>query len=168
MNRWREANHRGADSARSHGNRRFFRGHSRKRGGAGSRCVFFGCEAARRDDGGPGGDDQGAVRASERGTESLDGAPIRFTVRRVFREVVDEGRVNHALASPGARGEALKILKRTTMDISSCRCKGRGSRIRPSQAKYLVSRGDQFSDDGGTDESRRAGNKVTQNELPQV
>ena len=38
------------------------------------------------------GDDQGAVRASERGAESLEGVPVRLGGGQIGGEVVDEGR----------------------------------------------------------------------------
>ena len=49
---------------------------------------LFDCEATWRKERGPGGDDQVAVGASERGAESLEGVPVR----RIGGEFVDEGR----------------------------------------------------------------------------
>ena len=42
------------------------------------RTIAFRYLRARRKQGGPGGDNQEAVRSRERGAESLDGAPIRL------------------------------------------------------------------------------------------
>ena len=53
---------------------------------------LFDCEATWRKERGPGGDDQGAVGASERGAESLEGVPVRLGGGRIGGEVVDEGR----------------------------------------------------------------------------
>ena len=53
---------------------------------------LFDCEATWRKERGPGGDDQVAVGASERGAESLEGVPVRLGGGRLGGEVVDEGR----------------------------------------------------------------------------
>ncbi len=45
------------------------------------------------------------------------------------------------------------------MNVGSRRAKRRGGRIRASEAEDLMSRGDQFFDDGGAKESGRASNK---------
>jgi hypothetical protein len=45
------------------------------------------------------------------------------------------------------------------MNFGPCRDKRRGARIRAGQAEYGVSPRDQFWDNGGADESSRAGNK---------
>ena len=74
----REAHHRRADALRRQRIGRLFRRYARNRG---SGPIFFGCEAAWRSERGAGGDDQGTVRAGERGAEGLDGAPVYLAVR---------------------------------------------------------------------------------------
>jgi hypothetical protein len=108
---------------------------------------------------GAGSDEQGAVRASERGAERLDGAPIRLGGSRVVREVVNEGGVDHAIRSGRSRVQALEIFERTAVDIGSCPGKGRGSRVRAGEAEHLMPRVDQLADDGGTDEPCGAGDE---------
>jgi hypothetical protein len=73
--------------------------------------------------------------------------------------------IEEGTAAPRRR---LSSIEPTAMDIGPCRGKGSVSRIRASEAEYLVSRIDQFSDNGGADESGRAGNKDTNNENLQV
>src|SRR5882762_1045569 len=95
MNRWRKAYHRHTRALRCHRSCCLLRSNAGMRGIDG---IFFGREAARCDDDrSTGGDDQGAVRANERGAKSLDGAPIYLTVSRPLREVVIKGGVNHAV-----------------------------------------------------------------------
>lgn len=45
------------------------------------------------------------------------------------------------------------------MHLGPCRGKGRGSRIRAREAENLMTRGDQFSDDGGANETGGAGDE---------
>src|SRR5882762_8807529 len=93
----RKPYHRHTDATRRHRSSCLFGGYARMRGIG---CIFFGRKAALRDDDrGPRGDDQGSLRANQRGADSLDGAPIYLTVRRPLREVVDEGGVNDAVRS---------------------------------------------------------------------
>src|SRR5205807_6441295 len=133
MDRWGEAHHRHAHATRRHRSCCLFRSYARNRGGAGSGYIFFDREATRREEPGPGGDDQGAVRADERGAESFDGVPVGLTVILELRKVVNEGRVDHAVRSGRSAAKARDIFERTAMHIAPCRGKGRGSRVRASE-----------------------------------
>ena len=94
--------------------------------------------------------------------------PVGLTVILELRKVVNESRMDHALRSGRSAAQGLEIFERTAVYIGPCRGKGRGSRVRASKAEHLVSRGDQFSDDGGADESSRAGNEDTHKKILRV
>ena len=118
--------------------------------------IFFGREAARRnDDPGPGGDDQGAAGASERGAESLDGVPVYLTISRPLREVVDEGCVNHAFAGTGAGGEALCIRQIAPMRLYPPLRQLFCGVIAARQSEHLMARVDEFLNNGRTDKACR-------------
>jgi hypothetical protein len=54
------------------------------------------------------------------------------------------------------------------MHLVPCRGKGRGSRIRAREAENLMTRGDQLSDDGGTNKTGGAGDEDTHEEVLHV
>jgi hypothetical protein len=54
------------------------------------------------------------------------------------------------------------------MNIGPRRGEGRGGRIRAREAKNLMTRGDQLSDDGGADKTGGAGDKDTHGEILHV
>src|SRR5260370_10888115 len=89
---------------------------------------------------GAGSDDKRALRTREGGSQCLDSAPIRLGGRRVVREVVDKGRVDHRVRSDRSAAQALEIFEPTAMYMGSRGGNGRGSRIRASQAQHLMSR----------------------------
>src|SRR5580704_13662074 len=78
VDRWWQTYHGHAHATRRHRSGCLFRSYA----GNGTGCghIFFGSEAATRKKPGPRGDDQGAVRASERRAESLNGVPVCLTV----------------------------------------------------------------------------------------
>ena len=53
------------------------------------------------------------------------------------------------------------------MDVGPGRGKRRGGRVRAREAEHLVSRADQFLDNGGADEAGRAGDEDTHEEILQ-
>ena len=54
---------------------------------------------------------KGAIGAFERAAKRLDGAPVRLADFREFREIMDEGRMDHAVARLRAGGEVLGVRK---------------------------------------------------------
>ena len=54
---------------------------------------------------------------------------------------MNEGGVDHAIRSGCSAAQAFEIIERTAMHIGPCRGKGRGRRIRTSEAEDRVSRG---------------------------
>ena len=76
-----------------------------------------------------GGNDQEAIGAGQRGTESFDGALVNLAVFLEFREVVDEAQVDDAVRSRCSAAQAIEILERPAMYLSSFRSKGLGARI---------------------------------------
>ncbi len=101
--------------------------------------MFF-SELAWRKHPGSGRDDQGTIRAGERGAERLDRAPIRLTVNLEFREVVNEGRVDHAVGGGRSAAQAREIIERTAMHIGSLPSSPRspGSPPQPAERKDLL------------------------------
>src|SRR5579864_14017 len=80
MDRWGKPQYRCADSARRQPKCRLLR----LAGEVGIVCIIFSCERALAlSEQGPGSDDKRAIRARERGAESLDGAPVRLGGRPV-------------------------------------------------------------------------------------
>jgi hypothetical protein len=78
---------------------------------------------------------------------------------------MNESGVDYAVGGGCSTAQNFEIAKRTAMYVGADRGKGRGSRVRACETEHLVSRGDQFFDDGGADESRRAGNKNSHKEI---
>ena len=81
--------------------------------------MFDGEAAWRKEEPGSGGDDQEAIRASERGAESLDGMPICLAVSHEFREIVVEGGMNHGIGHRCTTAQAFQISKITSMDLGA-------------------------------------------------
>ena len=103
---------------------------------------------------GPGGDDQGAVGARERGAERLDGAPIDLAVLLELREVVDEGGVDHAIRHGRAAAQAFQVFEVASMHLGTGGDERLGARIRASEAEHLMARVDELLNDGRTDKAR--------------
>ncbi len=91
--------------------------------------IFFGRKATWRNERDTGGDNQGAVRAGERGAESLDGVPICLADFLEFREVVDETGVNHAIRHGCSAAQAFQVFKITSMHLGASGGKRLGGRI---------------------------------------
>jgi hypothetical protein len=81
---------------------------------------------------------------------------------------MDETGVNHPIRGGGSTAQAVQIPEITSMHLGTSGSKRLGGCIGASKAEYLVSRGDQFSDDGGADESSRAGNEDTHKKILRV
>jgi hypothetical protein len=85
--------------------------------------------------------------------------PVDLAVSLEFREVVDEGGVDHSFRGGRSATQAFEVFKITAMDLRTGGNQRLGARIRASKTEHAVSRCDQFFDNGGADESGRAGNK---------
>src|SRR5580693_4692441 len=162
MDRWRKAQHGDAHTTRGHRRYCLFR----LAGKTGIGRILFRCERALAvKEQGSGSDDQRAVRAREGGSQCLNGASIRLCSRRVVREVVDKGRVDHAVRRDRSAAQALEIFQRTAMYVGSRGGKGPGSRLRASQADHLMARGDQFPNNGRTDKTCSTSNENTHHDF---
>jgi len=104
--------------------------------------ILFGREAAGREVGGPGGDDQGSARSRESGAERLDRGPVRLAGRRDVREVVDEGGVDDAIRCSRRAPQAVEILESAPMHFGAGGGERLGGCIRPSEAEHSMPRGD--------------------------
>src|ERR1700722_13618860 len=136
MDRWRKAQHGDAHATRGHRGCLF-----RLARTTGNGRMLFRCERALAlKEQGSGSYEQRAVRAREGGSQCLDGASVSLDGRRVVREVVDKGSVDHAVRSDCSTAQALEIFQRAAMYLGSCGGNGRGSRIRASQTEHLMSR----------------------------
>src|ERR1700683_1037245 len=101
----RKAHYRNPHTRRCHGSCRLLRSGTRNRRIG---RIFLGGQSPRRvRDGGSGGDDQGAIRASEGGAECLNRAPVDLTDFLESSKIVDESCVDHALRSSGTTAQAL-------------------------------------------------------------
>src|ERR1700733_223545 len=83
---------------------------------------------------GPGGDDQGPVRSSQRGAEGFDGAPIYLADLFESREVMDKTGVDHAIRFRRSTTQAFQVFQVTSMNFRAGRSKPLGGRIGASQA----------------------------------
>src|SRR4029077_5942135 len=83
----------------------------------------------------------------------------------VFREVVDIGGVDHAVGRGRAAAQAVEVLKGAAVHASAGGRQGRGGVVRTAQAGDLMAGVDKVADDGGADETRRAGNENTHDAL---
>ncbi len=162
MDRWRKAN-----DGRAHAPRRLRKpGRFRFTGEMGIGHVFLGCKRAfASKEQRAGSDDERAAGTSERRAERLDGALVRLRGRRVVREVVDEGGVNHSIRAGRAIPQAVQVFERAAKHLGSRRGKGRGTLIRTSEAEHSMARVHEFRNNGGADKARRAGDKDTHNVL---
>ena len=138
---------------------------ARKLGGVESRRDVLGRQAARRNERGPRGDDQGAVGAGERGAESLDGAPVYLAVLLEFREVVDEGGINHAIRHGRSAAQAFQVLKIAPMDLDAGGDERLGARIGASKTEHLMARANELLNNGGTDKACGASDESTHHDL---
>jgi hypothetical protein len=114
----------------------------------GSGDVVFGSEAAWRNQRGPGGDHQRAVRASERGAENFDSTPVHRTVRRELREVVVKGGVNHTIRHRRTNSQAFQVFEITSLRLGAGGRKRLGARIRSSHSDHLMTRVNQIMNNG--------------------
>ena len=64
-----------------------------------------------------GSDDQGSIRAGKCSAESLNRTSVDLTVLFEFREVVDEGGVNHAVTGACSLSQALQVFDITSMHL---------------------------------------------------
>jgi hypothetical protein len=98
---------------------------------------------------------------------------------------MNEGGVDHTFRGGRSIAQAVEILERApprkpsarsrssrlstwALYVGSRRGKGGGGSIRASEAENLMSSGGQLFDNGGADESTRAGNEDTHKEILQV
>jgi hypothetical protein len=105
------------------------------------------------------GDEQGTIGAFERIAERLDRQSVLRAILGEFREVVDEGRVDHAVGCGRAAAQPVQILDGAAVHLGA-RCRKRcGSLVRPGEPEHGVAGADQFLDDGRADEAGRAGDE---------
>src|SRR5262249_55590222 len=81
--------------------------------------------------------------------------------RRDVREVVDEGGVDDAIRCSRSALQAVKILESPPMNLGPSGGKRLGRCLRTCEAEHSMPRADQLLDDGGTDETRGAGDEDT-------
>src|SRR5258708_1904800 len=165
MHRWRKAQHRYAHAARDQRSHCLFRLAGETKIGS---VVFRGERALALQDQGPGSDDQGPVRAHERGAERLDGALVRLSGGLIVAKVMDESCVDHAVRSGRSAAQAVEIFERTAKHIGACGDQRLCARIRTSQPEHLMARANQFVNYGGAYKARRACNKNTHILFPSV
>src|SRR5277367_5104618 len=123
MDRWRKTQHGDAHATRGQRRYRLFR--LAWKTGIGR--ILLRCEwALALNEQGSGRDDQRTLGTREGFSKCLDGAPILLGGRRIVREVVDKGRVDHPVRSGRSTAQAVEIFERTAMYIGSSRGDGGG------------------------------------------
>src|SRR5215467_10129861 len=115
---------------------------------------------------GSGGGDQRAVGSGESLAKRSDSALIFFGARRVIREIVDEGGVDHAVRCGSSAAQAFKILERTAVHFGARRFERLGGGSRARETEHLMARGEKLANDGGTDETRGPGNENQHLSIP--
>jgi hypothetical protein len=105
---------------------------------------------------GPGRDDQGLAGALQGPRHRLDHPPVRLDIGLELREVVDEGRVDHAVARLGAGDDAGYVGQLTAMDLDAEARQGVGAGVAPRQSEHLMARRQELGQDRRADETRGA------------
>ena len=130
--------------------------------------VVFRGQAARREQGGPRGHDEGPSGSGECFAERLDGLPVGAGGGRGVAgrgEIVDVGGVDHAVrfGRPGA--QAVQVGQGAAVNLGARGRQRCGGLVRAGQAGDVVARFEQLADDGGADEPGRAGHENTHDAL---
>ena len=113
----------------------------------------------------PGGDEQGAVGAFERGAERLDGLLVDRADGLESRPVVDEAGVNHAIRHGRSAAQAFKVLEIASMRLGAGGDERLGARVRASKTEHLMARVDELLHDGGPDKTCSAGDEDTHDDF---
>jgi hypothetical protein len=129
--------------------------------GAGRRGVFFGRDAARRQQREPGGNDQRAARAGEFSAERLNGALVDGATLYELREIVNKGGVDHAVRHGGAVAQAFQVVKIASLDLGASRGERLGALIRAGEADHLMASVDELPNDARADKARSARDEDT-------
>jgi hypothetical protein len=109
-----------------------------------------------------GGDYQWAVRSLERVSESFDGAPVLFTDLKELRKIasecaVIESTVNHPIRLGCSAAQTFEVFKTTPVHLGSLGDERPSTGIGPRQSEHLMSRFDEFRNDGRSDKTRSPG-----------
>jgi hypothetical protein len=80
-------------------------------------------------------------------------------------EVVDEGSVDHAVASPGASDEPLQVGQLAAVRLDPASGQHSQARIGACEPEHLMAGGKQFAANGGSDKTGRSGQEDT-HEIP--
>ncbi len=78
---------------------------------------------------------------------------------------MDEREVDDAIGLLRAGAQAVEVVEGTAMDLRACGGDGFGRGVRTREADDLVAGLDQLGDDGGADETGRAGDEVAHGDL---
>ncbi len=158
--RWK-SHDRHAHTARGNRERGFFRysGNTSRRSRISIQHVLLRPKTTWRQKSNPGGHDKRAIRPGKCRAKRLDGTPIRLGGPRIIGKIVNEGGMNHAVRCRRSASQALKIIERAAVHIRAGRGERRSGCIGASQAQDLVPGSYKLADDGGADESGRAGNE---------
>lgn len=122
---------------------------------------IFGDHHTRRDEARSGGDDERLVRAYQHIAHGFDGGLVDRTILREFREIMDEGQMDHAVRVPCAALQAFEVLQRAAMDFRAQFPKRPDVLFRAREADDLMPVCDQFLCSFGADKSGGAGDEYT-------
>ena len=83
-------------------------------------------------------DHQRPVRTFKRRAEGFDSATVDLAVFREFREVVDEGEVDHAIRRGRSAPQAVQILQIAVMRVGAGGGQSLRTGLRTREAKHLM------------------------------
>jgi len=86
---------------------------------------------------------------------------VGFDAGQDLGPVVYEGGVDHAVGRRRAAAQALEILQRAAMNRGACRGQSGRSCVRAGKTEHLMTRNEQFLDNGRADPSGGASDKDT-------
>ena len=86
-------------------------------------------------------------------------APVYLANFAEPREIVNEGRVDHAVRQLRALAQAFEVVNIAAMHLGSRGRKRLGAGLRAGEAQHLMARVNKFWNDGGTDKAGSSGHK---------
>ena len=126
---------------------------------AGIASHIFVDHHTRRDEARSRGDDERLVRACQHIAHCFDGGLVDRAILREFREIMDEGQMDHAVCLPCAALQAFEVLQRAAMNFRAQFLEYPDVLFRAREADDLMPVCDQFFCGFDADKSGGAGDE---------
>src|SRR5689334_6108699 len=131
---------------------------------AGIAPHIFGDHHPRCDEARPRGDDERLVGADQHIAHGFDGRLVDRAILRKFREIMDEGEMDHAVCIPCTAPQAIEVLQRAAMYFRAQSLQSPDVLFRAREAEDLMPVCDQFFCRFAADESGCAGDEYAHEE----